>query len=121
MILGIGTDIVQIPRVHGLLQKFGERFINKILTGNELARYSQIPEEQKANFLAKRFAAKEAVAKAFGTGIGESIKFHDIIISNDDLGKPEAKVSSLAAKDKNIFLSIADDHPTAVAFAVVSE
>jgi holo-[acyl-carrier protein] synthase len=121
MIFGIGTDIVQIPRIEKLLEKFGDDFAKKILFDTELDQYYTLPSEKKPSFLAKRFAAKEALAKAFGTGIGASIGFHDIIISNDGTGKPFANVTADIAKDKNISLSISDDYPIAIAFVVISQ
>ena len=120
MIIGIGTDIVQIPRIEKLIDKFGNYFAQKILAEIELEKYESLVAVHKASFLAKRFAAKESIAKAFGKGIGASIRFHDIIIDNDSEGKPLATLNFSLAQGKKLFLSISDDYPVAVAFAVIS-
>lgn len=121
MIIGIGTDIVQIPRIEKLIKKYPEEFLMRILTKNELKKYNSLSKDLCLNFLAKRYAAKEAIAKAFGTGIGNEIGFQDINIKNDSKGKPSADVSSEIALNKKIDLSISDDYPIAIAFAVVSQ
>ena len=121
MIIGIGTDIVQIPRIESLCEKFPDEFVSRILNESEKEKYFLLDKAEKSNFLAKRYAAKEAIAKAFGRGIGAEVGFHDITIDNDAKGKPFATVSSKIAVDKKIDLSISDDHPIAVAFAVVSQ
>jgi holo-[acyl-carrier protein] synthase len=121
MIIGIGTDIVQIPRIEKLLTKFNNNFVERILFGTELDQYNALANINKASFIAKRFAAKEAIAKAFGTGIGFQLRFHDIIISNDSLGKPSANIISDIAIGKNISISISDDYPIAIAFVVISQ
>ncbi|MCP4878574.1 MAG: holo-ACP synthase [Gammaproteobacteria bacterium] len=86
MIFGIGVDIAEIARIERLSLRFGERFARRILTDDELAVCGS---RRNANsYLATRFAAKEAVAKALGTGIGEQLSFHSIQIDNDAQGKP---------------------------------
>lgn len=121
MIVGIGTDIVQIPRIEKLLEQYNDIFIERTLTPNEIEIYLMLDEKLKLNYLAKRYAAKEAIAKAFGTGIGKEIGFQDINIGNDARGKPEAMVSSKIAENKKIDISMSDDYPIAIAFAVVSQ
>lgn len=121
MIHGIGTDIVQIERIEALLAKYEGEFIARILTPEEKEKYYLINDDNKAAFLSKRYAAKEAISKAFGTGLGTEIKFHDIVIDNDTLGKPMATVNSGLAENLKIFLSLSDDYPIAVAFAVISQ
>jgi holo-[acyl-carrier protein] synthase len=121
MIIGVGTDIVQIPRIEKLLAKYKNNFVTRILYGTELDQYNALANVNKASFLAKRFAAKESIAKAFGTGISSQLGFHDIIISNDSLGKPSANIVSDIAVGKNISLSISDDYPIAIAFVVISQ
>ena len=118
MITGIGTDIVRIDRIERLVKEFGDKFIDRILSPSERTRYDS--STNSASFLAKRFAAKEAVAKAFGTGIGPELEFKDIIISNDKSGRPIVTVSADIAMGKNILLSIADETDVAIAFAVVT-
>jgi holo-[acyl-carrier protein] synthase len=86
MLLGIGVDIVEIARIESALERFGERFAQRILTDSEIETFAA--RERKASFLASRFAAKEAVSKALGTGVAQGIGFRDIEIVNDALGKP---------------------------------
>ena len=121
MIKGVGTDIISILRVKESLEKFGDKFAERILTENELKIFgSSENESKKITYLAKRFAAKEAVSKALGTGIGSSVSFHDIEISNDSNGKPLAVLkTNIAAK---IHLSLSDERDGfAIAFVVVEE
>lgn len=87
MIIGIGIDIVEIERIERLRTK-QERFPARILTTKELQIYDTLSERRKNEFLAGRFAAKEAYAKARGTGIGSALSFLDIEIVSDKLGKP---------------------------------
>lgn len=118
MIIGIGTDIVRIDRIENLVGKFGDKFISRILATSEIVKFNV--GGRKISFLAKRFAAKEAISKAFGTGIGNEIEFKDIVISNNEAGCPIVTIDRDIAIGKNIFLSIADEIDVAVAFAVIS-
>lgn len=86
MILGIGIDIIEVDRIQASYEKFGERFLNRILHPNEIAYC--LTHKLPAPFLAARFAAKEAVSKAFGTGIGAQLSWHDMEISRSDSGEP---------------------------------
>jgi holo-[acyl-carrier protein] synthase len=81
MIVGIGVDIIEITRVDEINQKFGERFARRVLTADEFLEFER--RKRSSNYLATRFAAKEAVAKACGTGIGEQLGFHSMQIEND--------------------------------------
>lgn len=87
MIFGIGTDLVHIPRITALLVKHGDKIAQRILSDNEFKQFKQA--NNQANFLAKRFAAKEATAKAFGTGFRDGLSLSHIEVNNDDNGKPE--------------------------------
>ncbi|CEG25359.1 holo-ACP synthase [Bacillus sp. B-jedd] len=87
MIIGIGLDLIEIDRVRELLKR-QERFPDRILTKEEREVYESLPANRRVEFLAGRFAAKEAYAKAKGTGIGEHLSFQDIEIAKDSLGKP---------------------------------
>lgn len=121
MIFGIGTDIIHIPRIEAIYKKFGARFLHRILHEDEYNIFCKLKDFQQMNFLAKRFAVKEAVAKAFGLGIG-SLSFKSINIHNDRNGKPQVKITALTKNINNkhkIEVSISDDYPIAVAFAVV--
>ena len=121
MVVGIGTDIVQIPRIERLLQLYQERFVRRLLSEAEINKMMLLNETQHPNFLAKRFAAKEAVSKALGTGIGHAVSFQDISILNDSLGKPFVNIArSLLPPQAKIHLSISDDYPISIAFAVIT-
>ena len=86
MIFGIGTDIVEVSRIEDSLSRFGDAFAQRILNEREWLSYSQ--SQTQARFLAKRFAAKEAFAKALGTGLRAPATFQNIEIVHDDMGKP---------------------------------
>ena len=124
MIVGIGTDIIQIPRIEKVLALYGERFIDRILSENEKKKLTTLNKYSYANFLAKRFAAKEAISKAFGVGIGSQLSFKDISIVNDHLGKPFVTIAAnetLIPKFLNIYISLSDDYPTSIAFVIITK
>ncbi|MDN7229142.1 holo-ACP synthase [Planococcus liqunii] len=87
MIIGIGLDIVELHRIRRLDNR-SSKFRERILTERELTEYAGLSDKRKVEFLAGRFAAKEAFAKANGTGIGEMCSFADIEIQKDEKGKP---------------------------------
>ena len=123
MIHGIGTDLVSIQRIEDALFRHGDRFLHRILAEGEVAEYAQ--SSQPARFLAKRFAAKEAFSKAWGTGIGEAVGWHDVAVAHDAHGKPLiAPSDTLAAKflqEKIVaaHISISDEADHALAFVVL--
>lgn len=132
MILGIGIDLVSVSRIEDLMRKFGQKFVQKIFTESEIAKAEKIDFEDdfapRAIFYAKRFAAKEAFAKACGLGIGRGVDFCDIEVINDKLGKP--LINILNDKEKfllnhfnvvelKIHLSITDEKPLAQAMVVL--
>lgn len=123
MIYGIGTDIVHINRMQENIDKYGDKFAKRILTAFELSEYGT--KNNKAAFLAKRFAAKEATAKAMGTGFSQGLSLHHIGVINDDAGKPTLEfldVAELFLKKNNIkqsHLSLADEREYAVAFVTL--
>ncbi|MDC6484473.1 holo-ACP synthase [Methylophilaceae bacterium] len=125
MIYGIGTDIVEVKRIREALNKHGIALAKKILTSQELLTYKNT--EVKENFLAKRFAAKEAFAKAMGTGMRSPVNFKSIEVIHDSLGKPKIKTIqklSLLVKSYNIkycHLSISDEKNIAVAFVILEK
>jgi holo-[acyl-carrier protein] synthase len=86
MILGTGIDIIEVARIAGSYEKFGGRFVNRILLPAEIAYC--LGHRQPAPFLAVRFAAKEAISKAFGTGIGGQLAWHDMEIRRKESGEP---------------------------------
>lgn len=120
---GIGTDIVSIQRVSNAMKRT-EGFAERILTEYELEKMRSCRDQ--ASYLAKRFAAKEAVVKALGTGIAKGIVWHQIEISNDSDGAPlvrltgaaEERMKSLGAT--RCLLSLSDEKESAVAFVIIS-
>ena len=86
MILGTGIDIIEVGRIASSYEKFGERFVNRILHAGEIAYC--LSHKNPAPFLAARFAAKEAISKAFGTGIGSALSWQDMEIRRKESGEP---------------------------------
>jgi holo-[acyl-carrier protein] synthase len=124
MIVGVGTDVVQIDRIEKLFAKYGEAFLGKNFHSKEIECFRAFKNEKGIAYLAKRFAGKEAVAKAFGKGVGDGLAFKDIAILNDELGAPYVDFSTSAIQnfsDKKIHISLSDDYPIAVAFVVISQ
>ena len=100
MILGTGIDIIEVARVQASHERFGERFLNRILLADEIAYC--LSHKSPAPFLAARFAAKEAISKAFGTGIGPSLGWQDMEIRRKASGEPFVV---LHGKGKKLFKS----------------
>jgi holo-[acyl-carrier protein] synthase len=100
MILGIGIDIIEVARIASSYEKFGERFVNRILLPDEIAYC--LSHKTPAPFLAARFAAKEAISKAFGTGIGAALGWQDMEIHRKKSGEPFVV---LHGKGKELFAS----------------
>lgn len=124
MILGIGTDIVQIARVEKIYAKYQQIFLQKILHEQEIEICQLLPAAKIGSYLAKRFAAKEAFAKAVGSGIGANIAFKEIAILNNAVGAPYLYLDPIVRnrfREQKFHLSLADDPPIAVAFVVVSQ
>ncbi|MFP3022991.1 MAG: holo-[acyl-carrier-protein] synthase [Wolbachia sp.] len=121
MIYGIGTDIVYIPRILRISQKYGEKFLNRIYTEKEIElsrKYNS--HEMQAKYFAKRFAAKEAFVKALGTGFSQRIIMKDIEIYSNIRGKPHLAITKdFISKDYKIHLSLSDDQDYATAFVVI--
>lgn len=121
MIYGIGTDIVYIPRILRISQKYGEKFLNKVYTKKEIEiskKYNS--QEVRAKYFAKRFAAKEAFVKALGTGFSQGIIMKDIEIYSNIREKPHLAITKdFISKDYKIHLSLSDDQNYATAFVVI--
>lgn len=120
MIRGIGTDIVDIERIQTVLERQGERFVQRILTPAERAEYQRRGEP--VAFLANRFAGKEAVAKALGTGIADGVTFQQIEILPGERGAPVVQLTERAAQlaqTDQVLLSLTDERRSAVAFALL--
>ena len=126
-IFGIGTDIVNVKRMEKSLRGDGDTFKKRIFSKNEII-YCERKKNPSTSY-AKRFAAKEALSKALGTGIRKGIDFKNIEISNDKFGKPSIKLSGSTAsflkkkiktKKYSIYLSLSDDEPWAQATVIIS-
>tara|TARA_Y100000590_G_C15418592_1_gene900468 strand:- start:296 stop:688 length:393 start_codon:yes stop_codon:yes gene_type:complete len=126
-IFGIGTDIVNIKRMENLIKKNGNKFKKRIFSKKEILHCEK--NKDPSPFFAKRFAAKEALSKALGTGIRKGINFKDIEVYNDKLGKPSIMLTGTTAKflktklktkKYSIYLSLSDDKPWAQATVIIS-
>lgn len=119
---GVGVDIVSKERIRKIHSKYGVRFAERLFAGHELAEYNKAGD--KDSFLAKRFAAKEAISKVLGTGITASIHLKDLILTHDEHGKPlvvlegRAKEQMYSLGMDSILISISDEKEHAVAFCV---
>jgi len=122
MIQGIGVDLVKIERIDSSLKKYGSRFAERILSSNELTEFKR--SANPSNFLAKRFAVKEAVAKAMGTGFSKGLRWQDIELAHLESGQPIAVLLG-KAKQKNeenktkIHISLTDEVGLVTAFAII--
>ena len=127
MIVGIGSDLIDIRRIEKTLERYGERFISRIYTPIEV-RKSERRQERAASY-AKRFAAKEACAKALGTGLRAGVFWRDMGVVNLPSGKPTMALTGGAARRlaalvpngqrAEIHLTITDDFPLAQAFVII--
>ncbi|NBO20398.1 MAG: holo-ACP synthase [Rhodobacteraceae bacterium] len=127
MILGVGTDLANIDRIAGTLERFGDRFRNRVFTPTEQAKANSRAEV--AATYAKRWAAKEACSKALGTGLRMGISWRDMAVTNLRTGQPVMQVTGWAAErlaqmtppghEAVIHVSLTDDHPWAQAFVVI--
>ncbi|MCV6547482.1 MAG: holo-ACP synthase [Cohaesibacter sp.] len=128
MILGTGNDLIDIRRIENSLDRFGERFIQRIFTEKEQAKSER--RKNRAASYAKRFAAKEACSKALGTGLNHGVFWRDMGVSNLPSGKPTMHLTGGALKRLNamvpdgfvpqIDLTITDDYPLAQAYVIIS-
>ena len=128
MILGIGTDLANIDRIEATLERFGDRFRERVFTPREQAKAESRPRAVAATY-AKRWAAKEACSKALGTGLRMGISWKDMAVSNLPSGQPVMHVTGWAAErlatmtppghEAVIHVTLTDDHPWAQAFVVI--
>ncbi len=122
-ILGLGTDIVEIDRIEGVISRSGDRLAKRVLSDNEWAQYQA--HQQPVRFLAKRFAVKEAAAKAFGTGIRGGLAFNQFEVYNDELGKPGLRFFQQAAEVAqklgvaHVHVTLADERHYACATVII--
>ena len=126
-VIGLGTDIVNINRIQKIYSKYGSHFLDKILTETEKKTEKKISNLINIETIAKTFATKEAISKAIGYGFSKGIHFKNIEIFNDKNGKPYANVNGKAkitlskiSKKYNIFITLSDDKPWAVATALIT-
>jgi|SRR5688572_15608676 len=127
MIIGIGSDLIDIRRIEKTLDRYGERFIERIFTPIEVRRSER--RKQRSASYAKRFAAKEACAKALGTGLNQGVFWRDMGVVNLPSGKPTMALTGGAAERLaailptgtrgEIHLTITDDFPLAQAFVII--
>ena len=127
MIVGLGSDLIDIRRVARSLERFGERFTNRVFTDVERAKSDR--RHLRAASYAKRFAAKEACAKALGTGISRGVFWRDMGVVNLPGGKPTMRLTNGAAArlaelvpeghEAHIHVTITDDDPLAQAFVII--
>ncbi|MFT6530581.1 MAG: holo-[acyl-carrier protein] synthase [Limimaricola cinnabarinus] len=127
MILGIGTDLANIDRIAGVLERHGDRFRNRVFTPVEQAKAER--RRDVAGTYAKRWAAKEACSKALGTGLRMGIAWKDMAVSNLATGQPMMEVTGWARErldamtpadhEAIIHVTLTDDHPWAQAFVVI--
>jgi|TARA_B100001093_G_scaffold454596_1_gene464071 holo-[acyl-carrier protein] synthase len=124
--IGIGVDIVKTQRIKSFIKN--KKFINRIFGKNEILISKNV--KNKISFFSKRFAAKEAFAKALGTGFREGLNFKDIQVMNNKLGKPyyliNSKIKNLIKSKKkiknfNLFLSISDEKEYSIAFTIIQK
>lgn len=127
MILGIGTDLANIDRIAGTLDRFGDRFRNRVFTDIEQAKAER--RKDTVGTYAKRWAAKEACSKALGTGLAMGISWKDMSVKNLRTGQPVMELTGWAAERlaemtpaghaATVHVSLTDDHPWAQAFVVI--
>ena len=128
MIIGLGSDLIDIRRVEKSIERFGDRFLNRIFT--EVEKTKSDKRNQRAASYAKRFAAKEACAKALGTGLNRGVYWRDMGVVNLLGGKPTLKLTGGALRrleaitpaghTAQIDLTITDDFPLAQAIVIIS-
>jgi len=128
MIIGLGSDLCNIERIANSLERYGERFENRVFTEIERAKARRRPYTIAGTY-AKRFAAKEAFSKAVGTGFKRGVFMKDIGVVNKPSGAPTLALTSGAAKrleemiphghEAHIHLTLTDDHPWAQAFVII--
>ncbi len=128
MILGIGNDMIDVRRIEQSIERFGERFLNRVFTQVERAKSDR--RVDPASSYAKRFAAKEACSKALGTGLRRGVFWRDMGVVNLPSGRPTLKLTGGAAEqlklltpsghEARIDLTLTDDHPWAQAIVIIS-
>ncbi len=122
-VLAIGSDLVSVDRIREVYRRHGERLVRRLLTAPEYQRYARLKDP--AGYLARRFAAKEAAAKALGTGIANGVTFRDIEVLNGAAGEPELYLHGAAAARARALgvqrwhLTLSDERDFALAFVLL--
>ncbi|CAI3923461.1 Phosphopantetheinyl transferase (holo-ACP synthase) (AcpS) (PDB:1F7L) [Commensalibacter communis] len=129
MIVGIGSDLCDMRRIEAVLERHGDRFKGRIFTSNEIKKAEGRYGQTRIGTYAKRWAAKEACAKALGTGFNDQVFYHDIEVINLPSGQPSLKLTNGAlerlralGKDgykPNLLLTMTDEHPYAFAQVMI--
>jgi len=125
MIIGVGTDIVDVERIEKVFNKQGQTFANRLLSENELSDFAN--QLYPARFLAKRWALKEAVSKALGTGIAHGVRFKDMTVAHKESGQPYLVLEGSTLDKSNELqitnwsISISDEKHHTVAFVVAEK
>ena len=127
MIIGIGTDLANIDRIKKIIDKYGNKFLNRVFS--KLEKEKVCSKKNKAANLAKRWAAKEACSKALGTGMSMGVSWHEMTVSNLESGQPSMNLTGWAKKrldeltpegySSEIMVSLTDEYPLAQAFVVI--
>ena len=123
MIVGTGIDLVKVSRIEAVLERHGQRFVERILHSNELLTYQN--HSHPLAYFAKRYAAKEALAKALGTGIAKGVNFNEIETQQNELGRPHLILhgTTLDKADelgvKNLFITLSDEQDYAIANVIL--
>lgn len=123
-IVAIGTDLLDVERIEQAYARHGERFVKRILTAEEMELFKR--RSQPLNFLAKQFAAKEALVKALGTGIAQGVSFQHLCVLRDELGAPTVQLSGVALlrmqqlQATRALLSLSDETGWVQAFALLT-
>lgn len=129
MIVGIGSDLVEVRRIEVTIKRYGAKFLNRIFTPAEQARAMELEPKGRAAYYAKRYAAKEAVAKALGSGIGRLAGWVEIETLSNAKGAPEVhlygktaeSLSALAGEKARVFISLSDERRYALATVVIEQ
>lgn len=117
---GIGVDLCDPKRIEKVYRRFGKKFLKRIFTETEIKDLEKSLSKRFGSFhkIAGRFAAKEAIAKAYGTGIGKDLSFLDIEITHNKKGAPQVKLKN---SEKQVLVTISHEKKMAVAFAVLKD
>jgi len=117
MITGIGMDMIELDRMAKAMEN--ERFVHRILTPKELEKFNCLKKSRQIEFLAGRFAGKEACSKALGTGIGKHLSWQDLSILNDSLGKPILHIKEAILGNHVVHISLTHTKTVASAYVII--